>query len=450
MLKLSPRALFVLAASALLWACDPKTEPTPTPTPTADAGAAPAADAGAQKPSEPPADAGKAAPPAQKAALKKGLMVALSQFKDGNPGPARLEILTHDGSAWITTPIEDPDSNVFHKALAWPPADPKGIITLGGAKANVKLWTKDAASSFKSEVLWTKDFGGKTSRMRDAEIGDVFGDGNPTLAVATHDQGVVATLRPSAAGAWEVKEWDAKPNIFVHEIELGDVDGDKILEIYATPSEPNNFDVEAQKGVVTRYIPAKGADAKAVVADLGDRHAKEILVGDVDGNGTDELYVSLEAKTVKDGDTTKIEAPVEIRRYEKDTDPTKGAVIAKLDDRFCRFLTAGDVDGDGKKEMIAAPFKSGVWLLKPGADVNAEWTKTQVEKESSGFEHAAALLDLDEDGKAELYVASDEHGELRRYTWNGTGFDREVILKRENPKGFLTWNLSAVPAALVK
>ena len=31
-----------------------------------------------------------------------------------------------------------------------------------------------------------------------------------------------------------------------------------------------------------------------MVADLGDRHAKEILVGDVDGDGTDELYVSVE------------------------------------------------------------------------------------------------------------------------------------------------------------
>ena len=34
--------------------------------------------------------------------------------------------------------------------------------------------------------------------MRDAEIGDVLGDGRIGIAVATHDQGVVATVVPRA------------------------------------------------------------------------------------------------------------------------------------------------------------------------------------------------------------------------------------------------------------
>ena len=81
----------------------------------------------------------------------------------------------------------------------------------------------------------------------------------------------------------------------MHEIEVGDLDNDGTLEVYATPSEPNRLDGTPQSGQVVRYVPAKGK-GRVVVADLGDRHAKEILVTDIDGDGTDELYVSVEGE----------------------------------------------------------------------------------------------------------------------------------------------------------
>src|SRR5512145_2402340 len=180
--------------------------------------------------------------------------------------------------------------------------------------------------------------------MRDAEVGDLDGDGQTELAIATHDQGVVAVLRMGAGGKAEVVELDREADTFVHEIELGDLDRDGKLEIYATPSEPNRLDGTPQPGKVVSYRPGEPG-SRRVVADLGDRHAKEILVGDVDGDGSDELYVSVEAAQG---------GGVEVRRYEGDTDPKAGLAIASLYDPMARFLTAGDVDGDGKKEMVVA------------------------------------------------------------------------------------------------
>jgi hypothetical protein len=378
-----------------------------------------------------------AAPPPEPA--DNGLLLALAVLeKDAGgrpvPQPAQLGILVDTGAGWTYTAVSDPDSNVFHKAMVYEPRPGEaGILTAGGTGAFLKLWRPGR----EPELLWTADFGGKFSRMRDVEIADIFGDGTPALAVATHDQGVVAVVKPSGDG-WDVVEIDAQPDTFVHEIEVGDLNGDGVVEIYATPSLPNKLDGSAQPGSVVRYVPA-AAEGRVEVADLGDRHAKEILVDDVDGDGTDELYVAVEA--VAGG-------RVEIRRYDADTAPTEGALVASLEDKLCRFLTAGDVDGDGRKEMVAAAHKSGLWLLTPGADPREVWAITSIDRSSGGFEHAALLTDLDGDGADELYVANDDAGEINRYRWHDGSPVKETLYTHPEGLSGFTWNIMPVPVEL--
>ena len=418
--------------------------------------------------------------PADAPTDQKALVLALASFAPKSetggapkPLPAKLEFLIEqqDGT-WELRTLSDPESNVFHKAMAYSSApessapessapepgapgagseapDRSGVqlLTAGGTEAALKLWSSTDAGSLQPTTLWKRDFGGKFSRMRDVEIADLFGDGRASLAVATHDQGVVATLHPDGRGGFAVVELDQEPDTFVHEIEIGDLDGDGVLEVYATPSEPNRLDGSPQSGAVVRYIPKKG-EGRVVVADLGERHAKEILVHDVDGDGRDELYVVVEGKM--DPQTGTMEHGVEIRRYDAGTDPAKGVVIAEISDRLCRFLTAGDVDGDGRKELVAAGFKSGLWLLRPGRDpAERRWKVTSIDRSSGGFEHAALLTDMNGDGMDELYVASDNDGEVRRYAWDGKKLARRVIYKRKPGGGVFTWNLMAVPASLV-
>jgi hypothetical protein len=356
-------------------------------------------------------------------------MAVLGENEDGSPKPlpARAGILTREGGEWRYRFFEDEDSNVFHKVM---PYGTEGLLTLGGSKAAVKLWRPDG----KTETLWEADFGGKFSRMRDAEVGDIYGDGKLSIAVGTHDQGVVAVLRPDGSGKFSVEELDRTPETIVHEIELGDLNGDGVLEIYATPTAPNKVDGTPQPGSVVRYVPP--GQGPVEVADLGSRHAKEILVADVDGDGRDELYVSVEA--VSGG-------MVEIRRYDADTDPAAENVVVRLDDKLCRFLTAGDVDGNGTREMVAATHKRGLFLLRPGSP----WKIDLIASDSSGFEHASILADLDSDGRDELYVASDDQAEVRRYDWTAEGWKREVLVKFDDGLGRFTWNLTFAPVAVL-
>ena len=139
---------------------------------------------------------------------------------------------------------------------------------------------------------------------------------------------------------------------------------------------------------------------------------------------------------------------VEILRYDADTEPTEGITIAELPDKLCRFLTAGDIDGDGRKEMVAATNKSGLWILRAGVNAKTRWAAEVIDKESSGFEHASIFADLDEDGVDELYVASDDHKEVRRYTWQEGKPVREVIYSYPEDISIFTWNIMPVPVEL--
>ncbi len=442
----------------LLGACggesnsDTNAQPQPQPQPEGESGGT------AEAPPTP-------TPPAQRPAaqtaelpdsLPNGLLLSYSQFPVTNgqvgaqPGAALVEILTRSGGEWHVDTIEDPSSNVFHKAMVYDPPDGEpGILTLSGTGAAVKLWRHDA-TGWHAESLWQATFGGNFDRMREAEVADLYGDQRPVIAVATHDQGVVEIIRPRQGDGYDTIEIDREANTFVHEIEIGDLNGDGHLEVYATPSEPNDLNGGEQHGRVVRYVP-RDNQGRTVVADLGNRHAKEIWVGDVDGDGRDELYVAVEALTRGQGANIEIAEPVEIRRYDADTPADGGVVIARIpNERLCRFLTAGDVDGDGRREMVAASFSQGLWLLRPGRDPRGEWSIESVDRNSRGFEHAAMMIDLDENGVDELYVAADEQGELRRYVWVNGRPRREVIHRRDVPRSRMTWNILPVPASLVR
>jgi hypothetical protein len=108
------------------------------------------------------------------------------------------------------------------------------------------------------------------------------------------------------------------------------------------------------------------------------------------------------------------------------------------------------VDGDGKPEMVVAAKDTGLWLLRPGAEAKAAWRSQLIDSKSKGFEHAALLTDLDGDGVAELYVASDEHKQVRRYAWDGQRLAREIIHERHDPLPVLTWNIAPAPLSLLE
>jgi len=372
------------------------------------------------------------------------ILIAQAQFiyenRDGKqlpkPGPAVLTLKQKTPGGWKDTELEDPQSNVFHKAMILDTGSKKMILTIGAMQAALKLWEL-RGNSWQQTLLWNPAFGGKWDRLRDVEIGDVTGDGSAEIVMATHDQGVVA-VAAQRGQSWNISEIDREPEIFIHEVEIGDIDGDGKKEFFVTPSHPNKARGGPQPGKVVMYRWNGSGFAKTVVDSYDKTHAKEILVCDIDGRGVSTLFSVFEAETRREGDRLVRVEPVKIKQYSFTGGSVSNKVIATIDDFQCRFLTAGDIDGDGEVELVAAAMKTGLWLLKRRS---GSWQVTLIDADSSGYEHATCLADLDKNGTREIYVAADDQQEFRRYSWNGNSFSKTVL--SPIPRNRITWNVTA-------
>ena len=371
------------------------------------------------------------------------ILISQAQFlyeeKNGvklpKPGPAIMTLKQKTPDGWSDTIIEDPQSNVFHKALLFNDGSKKCILTIGAMGASLKIW-EVRQNNWHQTLLWNPVFGGKWDRLRDVETGDVTGDNKTDIVIATHDQGVVA-VATKTKGKWAVTEIDREPGIFVHEIEIGDIDGDGNNEFFATPSKPNKAKGGPQPGRIIMYRWNGSGFEKKIVDDMPKTHAKEILAFDVDGSGISTLFSAVEAETKEEGGNTVRVEPVKIKQYVFDNGTVSGTVIATLNDYQCRFLSAGDVDGDGEIELVSATMKTGLWLLKR---LSGTWTTSLIDSDSSGYEHAICIDDLDGNGIQEIYVAADDQREFRMYQWNGNNFSKTVL--SEIPRNRITWNIT--------
>ena len=327
------------------------------------------------------------------------------------PKPATLEILTQTDGGWSSELLEDPEAAVFHKAII----RKGGILSISGGKpktsqrAHLKHWTR-SGSGWSSKTLWTGSWSGDKQRLRDFEIGDVDGDGEDEIVIATHDQGAVVVLHdywgPKTVLATQL---DLRANTYVHEIELGDIDGDGQLEFFATPSDPNKAK-DTQAGQVVMYRHSGGTYDRTILDDTRETHAKEILAADIDGDGRSEIFSAVEA--IKRAGV--IQSQVEIRQFDfKGGSPAGHRVVATLDDHQLRFMVAHDFDGDGQQEIVLAGMKSGLHMLR--AQTDGSYRLEPIVADSGGFEHAFNVLDLNGDGRSQIYVANDNGKKLERH-----------------------------------
>ncbi len=381
--------------------------------------------------SKPAEDASKTTKP--EVAPSFTFLLSQAQFtRDANgkpsPGAAKLRIVTVENNSVSERILEDPESRVFHKALCRAGAQGTSLWTIGATGAHLKEWNLSDLTPIKTH--YSGKFGGKWDRLRDFETLK-SATGEHLWAVATHDQGHVLTFNPTSGAASMLHD---EKTTFVHEVEVGDLNGDGLEDFATTPSKPNKAG-KSQPGRVDAYLQASdGTFKRAAALSAANRHAKEILVTDWNLDGTAELYVVLEGRL---GPQRELVKPVEIVRVEhRDGKWLETGRVAIPRAKQARVLLSANVDEDRNPELIVSTMRSGIWAID---DYGQPARQLISGKLSSGFEHAVTALDTDGDTIAELFVTSEDQDHFSKWSYRDGRWSSQRL--RELGKSEITWSI---------
>lgn len=203
-----------------------------------------------------------------------------------------------------------------------------------------------------------------TSGVARLEVGDLEGNGEPRVVIATSSGEVEIWDQASREllTSWSLPQG---PNM----MRLFDLDDDGDLEILTCTS--NTLTASSHDGQLLWSAPAGGGD---------------LIAGQMDGDPAYEIALT-------DGDV------VDCDTHQVQWHWANG---------FGSHLEAGDIDDDGMDELIAAQAWSFVWAY----DVDTQLPKWSLEIFNIG---ATALVDIDEDDVLELIIGEAQWGDQLAY-----------------------------------
>ncbi len=281
-------------------------------------------------------------------------------------------------------------------------------------------------------VVFLGDGKGKWTRWAEAHFpsttwdygavraGDLDRDGAMDLVVGMHLRGIVA-LRGDGLGGFRrglpLPGADPSPDAFASRgLRLADWDRDGRLDVLAFGEGPRKLGGDAgSRGV---RIWRGGADGWTPAEETppGTLSGNALALGDVDGDGRAEVVTSSNVLGRRDL-VCAATADGSCARRKVDAVPERA---------YVRAVAAADVDGDGRTELALASVSftgespiASVDLLTPSAD--GAWRRTQLAWQFGvASVWSLAFGDLDGDGDRDL-VGVTQHGETRVFVGDGRG-----------------------------
>jgi hypothetical protein len=178
-------------------------------------------------------------------------------------------------------------------------------------------------------------------------------------------------------------------------------DGDSNVFHKAIPYENGILTIGGEKAMLKKWTHEQGKWTAELLWEKSwggtFNRLRDIEVGDVDGDGKDELVIA----THDHGVIAVFDDPKNITELD-----------AKAD-TFIHEIEIGDVDGDGKKEFFATPSaRNSAKHSQEGSVVMYRWNGKNYERSvvvAMDKTHAKEILvtDIDQDGRDELYVVKE-------------------------------------------
>jgi len=275
-----------------------------------------------------------------------------------------------------------------------------GLLAVAPAGDSSLIRLVDSAGNLRSEFYaFDPDFDGGVR----VAVGDVDGDGVDEVVAGAGPGGGpqvrVFEIDGSLVGQFFAYGSSTTHGIFVG---VGDLDGDGVDEILTSPDAGGNGEV--------RWFELN-SEQDGFVKPFGNSSASlRVAAGDVDGDGRDELIVGTgpggrPTVLLFDGNGTFL--------YSFDA-------YATTYDRGI-YVEAGDLDGDGKDEIVTGTDYGGGPHVRAFKSTGALVSTFFAYDENFRGGVRIALADLDNNGTAEIYTAAGPGGGPHVRVFNASG-----------------------------
>jgi hypothetical protein len=234
---------------------------------------------------------------------------------------------------------------------------------------------------------------------------DIDGDGKPDIIVANYSSGTISIYRnTSTSGSISTGSFASKVDFATglnpYCIAVGDVDGDGKPDVAVTNYASNSVSVfrnTAVPGSVTASSLAARVDFSTGGNPCG------VVIGDIDGDGKSDLTVA-----------NIISGTVSIFRNTSTVGTiTSGSFASRID--FAsgsqpRYLTLGDIDADGKPDLVVTNQISSTISVFRNTSTSGSITSgslaAKVDFATGSGPQGIAIGDLDGDSKLDLVVTN--------------------------------------------
>lgn len=289
------------------------------------------------------------------------------------------------------------------------------VVFLGDGKGGFRRWDEAQFPPF------PYDYGGVAT-------GDVDGDGRLDLALGIHLRGLAVLLQKEpgifslSVDGLPVATAGAPAGFSSRAVALADADADGRLDLLALSEGPLSPTALAAPGArsplgLALFLNRGGSWERVQGADADRTFGSGLAVGDVDGDGAPDLLLASSAQ----GDR----ALLRLSRREGEPRFLPVELTAIPGRSFVQAVALGDLDGDGRADLLVSTLASGTGGFTSRVDVllsrppgfEMRPVLSEAGRKPRG---AVAIGDLDGDGRPDLALLSGD-GTLETHLGDGRG-----------------------------
>jgi len=249
-------------------------------------------------------------------------------------------------------------------------------------------------------------------RFSRVKVGQLVKGGRPEVVFVVGDG-----VGPLKWYEWKNGEWKGHDLLQFdvdhgHSLEIEDMDGDGNLDIFSAEMRLEATNEDAKTWIF--YGDGRGNFTERQIATGFGNH--ESKVGDLDNDGDPDILVK-----PYNWDTPRVDVLL------NNWDWKRHVIDANKPFRSI-FIKSGDLDGDGKKDIVTG----GFWYKNPGI-INSKWERFPI---GDSFNNIALVHDFDGDGDMDLLGTEGEGSDPNsRLLWAENGGSGSFKIHKNIPPG---------------